>query len=145
MISRRVALTEGTHFGSVEDTLRAYRAAVQSWSPDAAERVFDKDAQVVRPLVPGGPLVSLSVPEYLAHAQRLYEGVVAVHETTESLTVDVGGHVAVARLDFTVTVGDECFKGTDFICLARVSGVWKVTYVLWDARQVDAVAPDRDC
>lgn len=117
---------------AVRAAIDVYEDAVRTANPESFARVFHPDAKVVRPLVPGGPLIELPLSSYQGAAEVLYDGAVPVHETTKNVTLDVSGHVAVAHLDFSVTVGDEVFEGTDFINLAKLQGRWLVTYVLWD-------------
>src|SRR6266516_3958591 len=103
---------------AVRAAIERYEDGVHTANPEAFAQAFHPDARVVRPLVPGGPLVDLPLAGYQGAAEVLYDGAVPVRETTTALTIDVSGHVAVARLDFHVIVGDETFEGTDFISLA---------------------------
>jgi len=121
---------------AVRAAIEVYEDAVHTANPESFAKGFHPDAKVVRPLVPGGPLIELPLIGYQGAAEVLYDGTVPVEETTKNVTVDVSGHVSVARLDFHVTVGDEVFEGTDFICLAKLQGRWLVTYVLWDTWQI---------
>lgn len=117
---------------AVRAAIAIYEEAVHTANPEAFARAFHPNAKIVRPLVPGGPLIELPLSSYQGAAEVLYDGEVPVHEATTNLTVDVSGHVAVAHLDFSATVGNEDFEGTDFINLAKLQGRWLVTYVLWD-------------
>ncbi len=123
---------------AVRAVVAIYEDAVHTASPESFARAFHPDTLIARPLVPGGPLISLPLQTYEGSAEQLYDGEIPVHETTRNVTVDVSGHVAVARLNFHVRVGNELFEGTDFICLAKLGGRWKITYVLWDTNATQA-------
>jgi hypothetical protein len=118
---------------AVRAVVAVYEDAVHTANAESFRRAFHPEALLVRPMVPGGPLVTLPLQSYSTNAERLYDGEVPVHETTRQVTVDVAGNVAVARLDFEVRVGDEHYEGTDFLSMAKLGGRWQVTYVLWDS------------
>ena len=117
---------------SIHAAVALYEDAVHTANPESFRAAFHPDTVLARPLVPGGPLVALSLDSYSRNAEELYDGAVPVLETTRKITVDVAGHVAIVRLDFSVDVGDESFAGTDFLNLAKIGGRWVVTYVIWD-------------
>lgn len=53
-------------------------------------------------------------------------------ESPRQLRIGLAKHVAAARLDFTVHLGDETFSGADLLSLSRLGDQWVIRHKLYD-------------
>ena len=59
-----------------------------------------------------------------------------VQEKTLHLKIEIAGNVALLRVDFSLQIGGDHFRGTDFYTLAKLGTEWRITQKLYEMQQV---------
>ncbi len=116
----------------IRATLGTYLDWVRTGNPELWKRAFHPQATVVNASRGDQRVAAWSITEFVHRVERLRSEVGVVEEAVRNLRIDVARHVASARLDFDLRLGEERFTGTDFFSLARVGDRWLITHKHYD-------------
>lgn len=84
----------------------------------------------------GDDLVSVHFKVFAEEVANTVELGDVVQEKTLNLKIEIAGNVALLRVDFSLQIGGDHFRGVDFYTLAKLGTEWRITQKLYEMQQV---------
>ena len=116
-----------TDIAAVRVTIDAYLEWSRTGTAEALRRAFHPQATVVNASNGDDAVVPWTLQAFADGVEALRQQHGTVEETARSVTIDIAGNIAGARIDFDLQIGDQHHTGTDYLILARTGKRWLIT------------------
>ena len=121
--------------GAVRSTLDAYFEWSRTGSDETFARAFPPQATVVNASNGDDKVAAWTAQQFADGVAALRKASGQVEETARSLSIEVAGNIASARVEFDLQIGDTMHVGTEYLTLARVGDRWLITHKAYDSNR----------